>query len=149
MRFTTAVFYTLAVALMAAAPSAMRAQQPEEAKGPSVWDGVYTAEQAKRGEAAYQNECSSCHGGDMMGDGFAPPLTGSEFANTWNGASLGDLFERIRISMPPASPEAVSAPSKADILSFVLQAGKFPDGKTELQSQTEVLKAIQFQATKQ
>jgi len=29
---------------------------------PSVWDGIYTASQASRGEAAYRANCASCHG---------------------------------------------------------------------------------------
>ena len=28
----------------------------------SVWDGVYTAEQAQRGEPLYQQSCAECHG---------------------------------------------------------------------------------------
>jgi mono/diheme cytochrome c family protein len=149
MRFTTAAFMTLTLAATPLVPSAIRAQQPEGAKGASVWDGVYTAEQAKRGEATYQKECSSCHGGDLGGDGFAPALAGAEFSNTWNGATLGDLFERMRISMPPSNPDSVPAAGKADVLAFVLKSGKFPEGKAELKPQAEVLKAIQFQATKQ
>lgn len=147
MRFTTAAFLTLALAMAALMPSAMRAHQA--ATGKSVWDGVYTAEQAKRGEATYQKECSSCHGGDLNGDGFAPALAGAEFTNTWNGTTLGDLFERMRISMPPSAPESVSGQLKADILSFVLKASKFPEGGAELTPQTETLKGIQFQANKQ
>lgn len=147
MRFTMAAFLTLALAIAALTSSAARAEQA--ATGKSVWDGVFTAEQAKRGEATYQKECSSCHGGDLNGDGFAPALTGAEFTNTWNGTTLGDLFERIRISMPPSAPESVSGQSKADILSFVLKTSKFPEGKAELAPQTAALKAIQFQATKQ
>ncbi len=147
MRLTTAVFLTLALATTALMSSAARAEQATAGK--SVWDGVYTAEQAKRGEATYTKECSSCHGGDLNGDGFAPALTGAEFTNTWNGTTLGDLFERIRISMPPSGPESVSAQAKADILSFVLKSSKFPEGKTELAPQAGTLKAIQFQANKQ
>lgn len=145
MRFTTAAFITLTLGTAAFSSSAMRAQQPA---AKSVWDGVYTAEQAKRGEAAFQKECSSCHGGDLNGDGFAPALTGAEFTNTWNGTTLGDLFERMRISMPPSAPESVSPQAKADILSFVLKSSKFPDGKAEIAPQTEMLKGIQFQANK-
>jgi mono/diheme cytochrome c family protein len=146
MRFTMAAFLTLALAIAAQVSSGARAEQ---GAGKNVWDGVFTAEQAKRGEATYQKECSSCHGTDLNGDGFAPALTGSEFTNTWNGTSLGDLFERIRISMPPSAPESVSGEQKADILSFVLKANKFPEGKAELPAQAEALKAIQFQASKQ
>jgi hypothetical protein len=146
MRLTMAAFLTLALAIAAQVSSGAR----EQAAGKkTVWDGVFSAEQAKRGEATYQKECSSCHGGDLNGDGFAPALAGAEFTNTWNGTSLGDLFERIRISMPPSAPESVSAQSKVDILSFLLKTSKFPEGKTDLPPQAEALKAIQFQATKQ
>lgn len=147
MKFATAALISLTMATAALTSAALRAQQPAAAT--SIWDGVYTAEQATRGEAVYQQECSTCHGGDLAGDGFAPALSGAEFTNTWNGTSLGDLFERIRISMPPSGPSAVKASDKADILAFVLKAGRFPEGKTELPGQTEALKGIQFQANKQ
>lgn len=148
MKFATAAIISLTMATAAVTSAALRAQQPAAA-ATSVWDGVYTTEQATRGEAVYQTECSSCHGGDLAGDGFAPALAGAEFANTWNGTSLGDLFERMRISMPPSGPSSVKASDKADILAFVLKNGRFPEGKTELPSQAEALKAIQFQANKQ
>lgn len=147
MRFTTAAFITLTLATGTFTSAGLRAQQPA-AGAATVWDGVYTPEQAKRGEGTYQKECSSCHGGDLAGDGFAPALSGSEFSNTWNGTPLGDLFERIRISMPPSGPNAVTPTDKADILAFLLKSNQFPEGKAELPAQTEVLKGIQFQANK-
>jgi cytochrome c5 len=33
----------------------------------SVWDGVYSEEQAKRGAALYGRECARCHGTDLTG----------------------------------------------------------------------------------
>jgi mono/diheme cytochrome c family protein len=118
------------------------------AQGKTVWDGVFTAEQAKRGEAIYMSDCASCHGGDLGGDGFAPALSGAEFASAWNGLSLGDLLERVRISMPPTDPSAVSVEQKADILAHILQANKFPAGKTELPKEVEALKQITYKANK-
>src|SRR6266699_3119708 len=38
----------------------------------SVWDGIYSAEQAKRGESLYAKECASCHGALLEGRGQAP-----------------------------------------------------------------------------
>ena len=35
----------------------------------SVWDGVYTSEQAQRGSTLYANSCASCHG-SALGGGF-------------------------------------------------------------------------------
>ncbi len=116
--------------------------------GKSVWDGVYTEEQGTRGEATYGQHCSSCHGGELEGDGFAPALAGPEFMSNWNGTNIGDLFDRIRVSMPPGMPETVSNQEKADIVAFVLHRNKFPAGKTELGRDAEALKQIKFEANK-
>jgi len=114
----------------------------------SVWDGVYTAEQAQRGSKLYANECASCHGTALNGGESAPPLTGGEFFSNWNGLTVGDLFERIRVSMPADKPGKLSREQDADILAFMLNVNQFPEGKTELDHRTEVLKQIRFEAAK-
>jgi mono/diheme cytochrome c family protein len=114
----------------------------------SVWDGVFTAEQAARGADAFKTNCSECHGNDLAGDGFAPALTGSDFMGNWNELSVGDLFERIRISMPPSGPSAVTAAQKADIVAHIMNVNKFPAGTTELEPKTEVLKGIKIEMKK-
>jgi mono/diheme cytochrome c family protein len=114
----------------------------------SVWDGVYSTEQAKRGEALYANNCASCHGSALGGGESAPPLSGGEFFANWNGLTLGDLFDRIRVSMPADRPGKLSREQNADILAFMLSVNQFPSGKTELEHQTEVLKQIRFDAEK-
>jgi cytochrome c len=114
----------------------------------SVWDGVYTPEQAQRGAALYAAECASCHGAALNGGESAPPLTGGEFFSNWNGLTLGDLFERIRVSMPADNPGKLSREQDADILAFMLSMNQFPQGKTELEHRTEVLKQIRFESAK-
>lgn len=112
------------------------------------WDGVYTAEQAKRGEALYSEYCASCHGPDLAGGEMAPGLTGGEFSANWNDLSLGELFDRIRISMPQNAPGSLSRQQNADILSYTLFKAGVPAGKTELPTQTELLAQIKFAAQK-
>ena len=51
-------------------------------QGRTVWDGIYTDEQADRGESLYQDACASCHGQDLSGGQMVPELIGGEF--TWN-----------------------------------------------------------------
>jgi len=126
----------------------LRAQEPAQAETRSVWDSVYTEEQAKRGEALYRKECMSCHGETLAGGESAPPLTGGAFLSNWNGLTLGDLFERIRKSMPQNSPGKLNRQQNADILAYTLNANRFPAGKTELSRQTEFLKEIRFEAMK-
>ena len=114
----------------------------------SVWDGVYTEEQAKRGEEFYRTECASCHGDTLVGGGGAAPLTGGTFLSNWNGLTVGDLFDRIRKTMPQGSPGKLTKQQDADILAYLLSFNKFPAGKAELQKQVEFLKEIRFEATK-
>src|SRR5271154_6412699 len=129
---------------LAAAAGIICAQSSER----SVWDGVYTAEQAKRGEALYANNCASCHGSALGGGESAPPLSGGEFFANWNGLTLGDLFDRIRVSMPADRPGKLSREQNADVLAFMLSVNQFPSGKTDLEHRTEVLKQIRFEAEK-
>ena len=133
---------------IAAAPSALHAQESTATETRSVWDGVYTEEQAKRGEALYQKECKGCHGVALAGGESSPPLTGGAFLSNWNGLTLGDLFERIRKTMPQNAPGKLNRQQNADVLAFVLTANKFPAGKLELSRQTEFLQEIRFVAVR-
>ena len=143
MKFKT----TAAIAGLAAIGAfytTLRAQAPSR----SVWDGVYTEEQAKRGQPLYNEQCASCHGDTLGGGESAPALAGGEFLSNWNGLTLGDLFERIRTTMPQNKPGKLSREVNADILAYMLSANQFPAGKTELAHATEVLKEIRLDATK-
>lgn len=114
----------------------------------TIWDGVYTAEQARRGAALYAEHCASCHGLALTGGESAPPLTGGEFMSNWNGLTLGDLFDRIRVSMPADRPGTLSRSQTAGILAHLLNVSEFPAGQTELSTQTEALKQIRIEAVK-
>ena len=114
----------------------------------SVWDGVYTEDQAKRGGALYTKECASCHGPELTGGESAPPLVGAGFMGDWESLTVGDLFERIRTTMPQDDPSRLSRQQDADVLAFLLQENEFPAGKSELDKQTEVLKLIGFKKKK-
>jgi len=126
----------------------LRAQAPASSKSRSVWDGVYTEEQAKRGEPVYRKECAACHGELLTGGESAPPLSGGAFLANWNGLTMGDLFDRIRKTMPQSAPGRLTRQQDADILAFMLSVNKFPAGKTELYRQSEMLKEIRFEAAK-
>jgi S-disulfanyl-L-cysteine oxidoreductase SoxD len=114
----------------------------------SVWQGVYTDEQAKRGQPLYSKYCASCHGQQLTGGEDSPPLTGGAFVANWNGLTVGDLFERIRVSMPQDRPGRLTRQQNADILAYVLAVNQFPAGQTELPTETERLKQIRFEAVK-
>src|ERR1700735_2072049 len=108
--------------VLAAVAVVICAQSPDR----SVWDGVYTAEQAKRGETLYANNCASCHGSALGGGESAPALAGGEFFANWNGLTLGDLFDRIRVSMPADRPGKISRAQNTEVLAVMLRVSQFP-----------------------
>jgi quinoprotein glucose dehydrogenase len=113
-----------------------------------VWDGVYTAEQSRRGETAYLQACASCHGTGLEGGDMTPALVGGGFTSNWNDLTAGDLFERIRTTMPLDNPGRLSRQQNADVIAFVLKANDWPAGTTELASDPAALKQIRIQAAK-
>ena len=144
MKLKIAISALVPFAAVFALHTAVHAQPPSK----SIWDGIYTEEQATRGKALYSQECSSCHGGELTGGEMAPPLAGGEFMAGWDGLTVGDLFERIRISMPQNSPGSLSGQQNADILSFMFSANKFPAGTTEMPKEAGILKQIKFEVKK-
>src|SRR2546421_23810 len=150
MNFKLPTAIVLALWIMGASYRNLGLQENKAAQSAahSVWDGVYTEEQARRGETLYHDKCALCHGDKLTGGESAPPLTGGAFVSNWNGLTLDILFERIRVSMPSDNPARVGRQPKADILAYMLTMNSFPSGKAELPPKAELLKDILFEATK-
>src|SRR5436305_1448396 len=71
-------------------PAAMAQQR-------SVWSGVYTTAQAKRGETLYSGACRQCHGARLNGaaDADQPPspaIARTAFLRKWAGKPVAELF---------------------------------------------------------
>jgi len=138
-------FERVVVVFAAAAMTAFTVRAQER----TVWDGIYTEEQATRGEALYGEHCVRCHGATLQGNGEgAKSLTDAAFKSTWNGVALGALFDRVRLSMPQDKPGTMTRQQVADLIAFILRANKFPAGKDELVRQTDLLNAIVFKSEK-
>jgi mono/diheme cytochrome c family protein len=114
----------------------------------SVLDGVYTEVQAARGAAGFAQICAVCHGASLGGVGEAPALVGAQFVSDFNGLTVGDLFERIRTTMPLNNPGVLNRDQCADILAFMLKANGYPAGERELYRRSEFLNTIRFEAAR-
>jgi mono/diheme cytochrome c family protein len=112
--------------------------------GANVWAGVYTEAQATRGEAPYLESCGGCHGAGLEGADMTPALIGAVFGANWNDLSVGDLAERIRISMPLDRPGKLTRQQTADVVAFILQANAWPAGQSELPIEQGPLKTIKI-----
>jgi hypothetical protein len=93
----------------------------------SVQDGVFNAAQVKRGGAVHVKACEACLG---------PTL------------SDGDLFEKVRNTMPTTGPNSPGAQAYARVIALILSANRFPDGKAELSSAAEHLEQIRMEVAR-
>jgi S-disulfanyl-L-cysteine oxidoreductase SoxD len=105
-------------------------------------DGVYSADQAKRGDTLYQKQCVSCHGSALDGVGPYPPLSGNDFLSKYEGQPAVNVYDMIQKLMPATSPGTLSRPDAADLLAYILSFNKFPAGKTDLPSDEDSLKKL-------
>jgi hypothetical protein len=119
MVFASRIFLTLSVALCASAQDHS-----------TVWDGIYTSAQAKRGESAYAAECGRCHRDDLSG--YNNVLIGKRFMERWSEDQLNSFFTVVRNTMPRNAPRSLSDQAYLDITAFVLQVNGFPAGTAEL-----------------
>jgi mono/diheme cytochrome c family protein len=105
----------------------------------TVLDGVYSSEQAARGQDAYQLHCRSCHEGT---DQDGPDLKGADFVDRWRGDRLNVLFTQIKTNMPGNKPGSLSESTSLDILAFLLSENGIPAGSRELTA--DLTRAVDF-----
>ena len=79
---------------------------------------------------------------------MTPPLVGGAFTSNWNDLTVGDLFERIRTTMPLDKPGRLTRQQNADVIAFMLKANGWPAGSAELASDPAALKQIRIAAAK-
>jgi hypothetical protein len=113
-------FACLALAACAYAQSPVR----------STWDGVYTHEQALRGQAAYTENCQRCHRANLSGYGGV--LMGTYFMESWRDEGLDKFFGLMKRSMPRDKPGSLADRQYIDIVAWILEFNSFPQGAKEL-----------------
>lgn len=131
-----------ALAIVAGAAAAALAQASAAA---GAQEGVYTAAQADRGAALYDEQCAVCHGAiRAIIPEMAALLGDHTFRNTWRGRSLGELFGYIRETMPQDAPGTLTAAQTAEIVAHVLRGNRLPAGETPLPEDEAALDGIPF-----
>jgi S-disulfanyl-L-cysteine oxidoreductase SoxD len=109
----------------------------------STSSGVFTADQAKNGERAYQSRCASCHGADLRStDPEAPDLTEGIFRFGWKGKTIAETFEQIRSTMPLRNARSLDDQTYLDILAYILQFNGAPSGNQKLEPDLPILQQI-------
>ena len=132
--FVCAASYLIAFTF-AAHPAAQASGLASGLAPRSVWDGVYTDEQAERGRTSFGAHCSSCHGVDLRG-GEAKPLRDERFWTDFKETPLDYLLSQISRNMPFSDDGSLAGtlpPSTyADIIAHILKTNGFPAGTQNL-----------------
>ena len=108
----------------------------------TIWDGVYTDAQAKRGEDAYLRGCAKCHADDLLGSTNAPALVGQPFFARFDRTSADDVIDVIRRTMPQEAPDTLGMPAYADIAAYLFKTNGSPAGEAELPTDRGKLREI-------
>ena len=104
--------------------------------GASTKDGVYTREQALRGQDVYAGNCKSCHAPESH--------TGVLFTSRWNGKPLLELYLYVRELMPKSDPGTLTPEEYAAVVAYMLRMNRLPVGDNELPTDTTTLKGIRI-----
>jgi len=118
--------------------------QDAAAGGKTIWDGVFTEEQANRGQQVYAASCAPCHKADLLGDSGTPALAGTDFFSRFNGSSVDDLVKIIRASMPQDAPDSLGTPAYVDLAGYLIKFNGAEAGSEELSQDSAVLKTIRI-----
>jgi mono/diheme cytochrome c family protein len=111
--------------------------QKPDASSASVLDGVYTVEQATRGEDLFKKVCESCHS--------VAEHTGKNFAANWGQSTIGDFFDLISATMPDGDPGSLRPEDYASVIAFFLKQSGYPEGKQEMPATSAALAKIRIQ----
>jgi mono/diheme cytochrome c family protein len=142
LRARTTITIACCAALYAAFVATAAAAQTAASR--TIWNGVFNADQAKRGEASAARNCAKCHSADLAGGQDGPALVGADVLQAWNGMTVGELFDRVRTTMPADAPRSLSPQETADVVAFILSLNKCPAGEKELPSEMDALGQIRI-----
>ena len=124
------VFIIIAFATEAAAQTAVT-KRPTTTRS-----GIYTSQQAKRGQDVFVGMCKSCHTPETH--------TGAAFTTKWNGKALSELYAYISEQMPKNEPASLSPEEYADVMTYVLKLNGMPAGAKELPPDADTMNTIRI-----
>lgn len=105
-------------------------------------DGSNADDQAARGRALFNKNCSMCHGEDLSGSDPAPALVGAGFMARWQSRAIRELFDLVRSTMPPTNSGSLTQQAYLDIAAFLLRANDVPIANEPLNNTSERLERV-------
>lgn len=107
----------VALVAVSSLPGVLHAQK-------SIATGVYTEEQAKRGQDTFETICSECHKMEWY--------QSAEFQEHWGYGELYWVYDFIRTRMPYEQPGTLAPQTYRDVVAYILKLRGFKAGTFEL-----------------
>ena len=126
-----------ALTVVVVASSTAWAQSTDSTSRKSTLAGVYTEEQATKGDSEHQANCVACHG--------AEKYSGEKFVKDWVGRTAFDLFDQLKATMPDDNPGGLSTQQYTDIIAYIFKVNGLPSGTTALPADPEALRLIKIE----
>lgn len=99
----------------------------------TIWDHVFTQEQADAGKALYTTNCLGCHGKTGRGSPGGPPITGVALNKKWSDTTLLDIYTFARAYMPPGKAGTIGTEQDyVDIIAYIIEMHGAEPGDTRL-----------------
>jgi mono/diheme cytochrome c family protein len=122
-------------------PAFLVGQQIErlDANPPTLSGGLFSSEQAGRGERAFLRECTDCHE-------MAEFTAAGAFLEEQRGETLWSVFEFIWSEMPEDKPAWLEPDEYADILAYILSIYGFPSGPSDMPIDRDALESVTIES---
>jgi mono/diheme cytochrome c family protein len=122
-----------------------------KAGGVSIWSGVYTAAQGKRGAELYSGACAHCHGLKLNGAAQpdqppSPAIARVGFLRKWAGKPVAELFVYVHTKMPPDNPGSLSEQQAIDAVAHMFAVSSIPPGDKEMPPDSKALAGLVIEA---
>jgi PQQ-dependent dehydrogenase (s-GDH family) len=100
---------------------------------------AFTTEQVDRGRTAYNANCVSCHGQNLITANYGPPLAGRYFDGKWRGQTVAALYTHTHDRMPPSQPGKLGDETYADLVALILSVNGVAPGDRSLPTNVDQL----------
>jgi mono/diheme cytochrome c family protein len=104
----------------------------------TVWDGVYTEQQAARGAVSFASSCARCHGAEPNAGEEGKSLAGKPFWDSFRESTVDHLLDYVSKNMPNGAGGSLSANTYSDLVAFILSRNDLPSGNAELTKESAV-----------
>lgn len=105
------------------APTTTEAQ-PDSDSSASPAAGIFSATQAERGAATFDEVCSQCH--------TTSEFRGASFQRNWGRRTVYSFFRTVRSTMPDDNPGGLDEQTYLDVTTYIMRMNGHEAGPSEM-----------------